>query len=49
MVKKAQEQGQQQISFCISGDSKKNGDTYTFGSKNTHYSSQLTVLGVQSK
>lgn len=49
MVKKAQQQGQQQVSFCISGDSKKNGDTYTFGSKNTHYSSQLTVLGLQSK
>ncbi|MGF6901285.1 DUF7594 domain-containing protein [Paraburkholderia sp. GAS348] len=47
LVKQAQQAGQQQIAFCISGDTKKNGDSYTFYSKETNYSPQLIIVGVQ--
>ncbi|MFM0734484.1 DUF1996 domain-containing protein [Paraburkholderia sediminicola] len=49
IVKQAQQAGQQQIAFCISGDTKKNGDIYTFYSKETHYPPQLMIIGVQSE
>jgi len=47
MVKKAQQSGKKQIAFCLSGDSAKQGIEYTFGPNNTHYSSQMIIMGEQ--
>ncbi|MFM0278326.1 DUF1996 domain-containing protein [Paraburkholderia sediminicola] len=47
MVKQAQQAGQQQIAFCVGGDTQNHDDIYTFGAKGTHYSPQLMVVGVQ--
>jgi hypothetical protein len=47
LVKQAQQEGQQQIAFCISGDTQENGDIYTFSSKGTHYLPLLMIVGVQ--
>lgn len=47
LVKQAQQQGQQQIAFCISGDTKQKGDVYSFNTKETQYPPQLMIVGVQ--
>lgn len=50
IVKQAQQQGQTEIAFCLSGDSKKKGDIYTFSAReNEHYPSQLTIYGAQEQ
>ncbi|QLK60457.1 DUF1996 domain-containing protein [Enterobacteriaceae bacterium Kacie_13] len=47
MVKKAQQSGQKEIGFCLSGDSNKQGIEYTFNTNSTHYSSQMIIMGLQ--
>nr|WP_304185364.1 DUF1996 domain-containing protein [Hafnia alvei] len=47
LVQKALQKGQTEIAFCIAGDSKTSGYTYSFSTKETPYLSQLRVVATQ--
>ena len=47
LVQKARQKGQTEIAFCIAGDSKTSGYTYSFSTKETPYLSQLRVVATQ--